>query len=181
MVKHQTEERTADKPTRHPIAGLRDGGMLTALVLLLSASSAVAQQKDVNYDESRVGLYTLPEALVGSDGEKVTTAEMWKNVRRPEILRLFETYVYGKVPTPPRPITPIFRIRSEDREALGGKAVRREISILFTESPDGPRMDLLLYLPKDAGAAHRVPAFLGLNFNGNHAVNNDPGITLSTQ
>jgi hypothetical protein len=38
-------------------------------------------------------------------------------------------------------------------------------------------MDLLLYLP-----AHRrgpVPIFLGLNFQGNHSIHPDPGITLS--
>ena len=42
-------------------------------------------------------------------------------------------------------------------------------------------INLLVYLPRDAGPNHRVPAFLGLNFEGNHAVSNDPGITLSTQ
>ena len=40
---------------------------------------------------------------------------------------------------------------------------------------------LLLYLPEDGGAGRRVPAFLGLNFEGNHAVSKDPGIALSTQ
>ena len=29
--------------------------------------------------------------------------------RRPEIMRLFETYVYGKMPIPPQPIKPVFR------------------------------------------------------------------------
>ena len=52
---------------------------------------------------------------------------------------------------------------------------------MFSEKPDGPRMDLLLYLPKNAAAATRVPAFLGLNFGGNHSIHPDPGITLSRQ
>ncbi len=42
-------------------------------------------------------------------------------------------------------------------------------------------MELLVYLPKAAGPGHRVPAFLGLNFNGNHAIHRDPGIALSRQ
>jgi hypothetical protein len=42
-------------------------------------------------------------------------------------------------------------------------------------------MDLLVYLPKTAGPARRVPVFLGLNFAGNHAIHRDPGITLSRQ
>ena len=77
----------------------------------------------------------------------MTTAEAWKTRRRPELMRLFETYVYGKVPTPPRPIRPVFSVTSEDRQALGGKAIRREVAIRFSDDPDGPRMDLLLYLP----------------------------------
>ena len=40
-------------------------------------------------------------------------------------------------------------------------------------------MDLLLYLPKTASASKRVPAFLGLNFEGNHTIHPDPAITLS--
>jgi hypothetical protein len=68
------------------------------------------------------------------------------------------------------------QVTSCDEQALGGKAVRKEVSIRFTEKQDGPSMDLLLYLPK--AAKRPTPAFLGLNFNGNHSVHTDPGITL---
>ena len=50
--------------------------------------------------------------------------------------------------------------------------------IAFTDKPDGPRMDLLIYLPKGAAGSRRVPAFLGLNFGGNHTIDRDPGIAL---
>jgi hypothetical protein len=40
-------------------------------------------------------------------------------------------------------------------------------------------MDILIYLPHDAPAP--VPVFLGLNFEGNHSIHTDPGITLSKQ
>jgi hypothetical protein len=70
-------------------------------------------------------------------------------------------------------------VHSEDRNALGGKAVRREVMIAFSDRPDGPRMDLLLYIPKEAADTRRVPAFLGLNFGGNHTVHRDPGIRLA--
>ncbi len=97
-------------------------------------------------------------------------------------MHLFETHVYGKVPEPRNPIKPRFLVKSEDQHALSGNAIRREVSILFSEKPDGPRMDLLLYLPsREAGASTRVPAFLGLNFRGNHTIHPDPGITLSRQ
>ena len=111
----------------------------------------------------------------------MTTAEAWNSRRRPEIMGLFETYMFGKVPVPPHPIKPTFSVQSEDKNALGGKAIRREVAIRFNEDPAGPVINLLVYLPRNAGAGQRVPAFLGLNFEGNHAVSTDPGIALSTQ
>jgi hypothetical protein len=150
-------------------------------VLCVSPVMVAAQPPDANYDESKVGHYTLPDPLVAADGEKVTTAARWNATRRPEIMRLFETFVYGKTPTPPKPIKPVFTVNSEDKRALGGQAIRREVAILFTDDPAGPRINLLVYLPRDAAPGRRVPAFLGLNFEGNHAVSKDPGISLSTQ
>jgi hypothetical protein len=102
---------------------------------------------------------------------------MWREKRRPEILRLFQKHVYGR--SPGRPSAMSFETFSIDEKALGGKAVRKEVSVFFTASKSGPRMDILLYLP--AGATEPVPVFLALNFYGNHAVQTDPGIRLSTQ
>jgi hypothetical protein len=144
-----------------------------------SGPIARAQPPGANYDESKVGQYPPLDPLTTSDGRKVTTPDLWTQVRRPELLRLFETEMYGRVPQPPEPIRPTVRLRSEDRDALGGTAIRREVTIAFTENLDGPRMDLLIYLPKDAGPSRRVPAFLGLNFGGNHTIHRDAGITLS--
>jgi hypothetical protein len=155
---------------------------VTALTLLGPlAPTALAQRPGANYDEAKAGTYTLPDPLVMSDGRKVTTREIWRNERRPELLRLFTTEVYGAVPEPPRSIQPTYRVHSENKAALGDKAIRREVTIAFTDQPDGPRMDLLIYLPVGADSQHRVPAFLGLNFSGNQAVQPDPGITLSKQ
>ena len=148
-------------------------------ILVLNLHVA-AQSPAANYDETKVGLYTLPDPLVGTDGEKVTTAEAWNTRRRPDILKLFETYMFGKVPTPTHPIRPTFTVTSEDREALGGKAVRREVAIRFNDDPAGPVIHLLLYLPRQAAASRRVPVFLGLNFEGNQTVSSDPGIALAT-
>ena len=143
--------------------------------------AALAQPPGANHDEAKVGPYTLPDPLIMSDGRKVNSREMWFKERRPELLRLFQAEVYGAVPEPPSPIKITFRVRSEDRTALGGTAIRREVTVAFSDRPDGPRMDLLIYLPKAASPEHRVPAFLGLNFSGNQAVHRDPGITLSRQ
>jgi len=70
------------------------------LLLLLFASTQFlfAQNYDVNYDESKIGTYFLPELLITQSGEKVSTIKQWEKVRRPEILKLFEDNEYGKVP-----------------------------------------------------------------------------------
>jgi len=147
----------------------------------LAGRTALAQQPEINLDERKVAPYTLPDPLTMASGRKVTTRRQWIEERRPELMRLFQTEVYGRVPQPAAPVRSTFQIRSEDKQALGGAAVRRQISILFSNKADGPRMDVLLYLPSRAGASRRVPAFLALNFEGNHAISHDPGITLSRQ
>ena len=144
-----------------------------------SPGATQSQEIPINLDESKVGPYTLPDPLVTTDGRKVATPEDWKQIRRPELLRIFEDQVYGKVPQPKAPLRITSRVRSEDKAALGGTAIRREITISFSEDPEGPRLDLLLYLPGKAGKDRRVPAFLGLNFGGNQTIHSDPGIALA--
>jgi hypothetical protein len=131
----------------------------------------------INYDESKVPEYTLPDPLTLEDGTKVTDAITWREKRRPELIKLFEEYMYGKSPGRLESIT--FEVTSVDTESLEGKAIRKEVSVYFTGKKDGPKMDILIYLPKNAKKP--VPIFLGLNFNGNHSVYPDPGITLSKQ
>jgi hypothetical protein len=142
---------------------------------LLISSVAVSQPSDANYDEAKVPDYTLPDPLLMSNGERVADAETWRNRRRPEILKLFETNVYGRSPAPLKQMS--FQVTSLDKQAFGGRAVRKQVSVCFTGEPGGPKMHILIYLP--TGATKPVPAFVGLNFMGNHSVQPDPGITLS--
>lgn len=149
----------------------------TLAVLLLAfalTSAARSQVPEANYDEAKVPQYTLPDPLMLGDGAKVTDAETWRTRRRPEILRLFTEQVYGK--SPPRPETVPFEVASVDDDAFGGKASRKEVNVWFRGDKSGPPMSVLLFVPKTGRPA---PAFLGLNFNGNHAVHPDPAITLN--
>ncbi len=150
------------------------GSFVVAQIVLLS-STVFAQSNDVNYDESKVPTFTLPDPLVMLNGEKVTDAKTWQQKRRPEILQLFETHMYGRSPAPLKSMN--FKVTSVDRKALGGKATRKEVSVCFNGKPDGPKMDILIYLPNAATSA--VPAFVGLNFSGNHAIHSDPNITIT--
>ncbi len=62
---------------------------------------------------------------------------------------------------PGKPKNMHFKVVSEDKNALGGKAIRKQITVFFTRAADSPGMDVLLYLPKSAKGP--VPVFTGLN------------------
>ena len=148
--------------------------IVLSLFVVIYASSVTAF--DANYDESKVPEYTLPDPLVLLNGDPVTDTDTWVNNRRPEILQLFEEHVYGKTPTG------AFKMRSEvtsdDENALDGKAIRKEVALIISTENGELQMNLLLYLPK--GAEGAVPVFVGLNFYGNHTIEDEAGITLST-
>ena len=141
--------------------------LLLALCVLARPLAAQETKKfEPNYDESKVPDYTLPDPLVLNDGTPVKNAQTWTEKRRPEVLGLFETHVYGKSPGRPEGLR--FETLSVDKEALGGKATRKQVRVHFADGPDAPAMDLLIYVPNDEKGPH--PAFLGLNFGGNQTI-----------
>jgi hypothetical protein len=147
---------------------------LQIAVLLWLGAVAGAQTWQGNHDESKVKSYTLPDPLTLANGKIVRNADEWRKLRRPEILRLFEENVYGRTPT--TRLRPHFEVDSTDRKALGGKAIRKQVTISFEGHENGPKIHVLVYVP--ASARGPVPVFVGLNFTGNHTVHADPGITL---
>lgn len=150
--------------------------MRSLAVLLLATPLAAAPLTPSNYDESKVVNHPLPDPLVCDDGTPVREIATWRERRRPELLQHFATEIYGRTRAG-RPKEMRWEITSVDRAALGGKATRKEITVFFNGKAEGPKMHLLIYQPNGTGAPW--PAFLGLNFFGNHAVNRDSGITLS--
>ena len=52
-----------------------------------------------NYDESKATPYPfLPDPLLTLSRERVTTPEQWWQVRRPELVELFDREIYGRMP-----------------------------------------------------------------------------------
>jgi hypothetical protein len=143
--------------------------------VIAAAAIVLAQPPGANYDESKAGTHKLPNPLVLSSGEPVKDVATWEKRRRPEILELFEEHVFGHVPGRLKETTS--ELKSIERNALGGSAVRKEVTVLFNGKTSGPKMDILMYLP--AKAKMPVPVFIGLNFGGNHTVHSDPGITVT--
>ena len=141
----------------------------------LIAGPATAQPAGANYEEAMVPAYTLPDPLRFVDGTPVRDARDWTDRRRAEVLRLVEAHVYGRSPVPPTAMRSV--VLEADPRALGGLATRRQVRVLLDGTDTGPAFEILLYVPN--AASRPVPAFLGLNFGGNHAVHPDPGIRLS--
>jgi len=134
-------------------------------------------RSETNYSERNVPKYTLPDPLAMADGAKVSDARKWRTERRPEILELFRTHVYGRTPLD-RPENMTFDVFDLERKALAGTAIRKQVTVNFTGKDFGPRMDILIYLPNSGKKP--VPTFVLLNFGGNHTINSDPAIRLST-
>ena len=131
---------------------------------------------EVNYDESQMPDYILPEILRCQDGTSVKTAEEWLTKRRPELLQMFKDVMYGELP--PLPDRVRYELLSEKKDARGGKAIRREVRIHF-EMNNGRShfMDMLYYVP--AGARGKVPVFAGLTFMGNHVITKETDVRIT--
>lgn len=144
------------------------------IICFFSFILLVAKGQQPNYDESAVPQYVLPDALTMENGEKVNSEKQWMEKRRPEILSLFETHVYGKSPERPKNLR--FEVLSEDRYTIGNMATRKEVAVYFAEDNEH-YMTILMYIPNKRTGA--VPLFFGLNFKGNHTICDDPDITES--
>lgn len=112
----------------------------------------------------------LPDPLVAADGTRVADKAEWVTKRAPELRRLFARYMYGRQPAA---VEAIATLRHEDQAALGGKARLREFEV---DAGLAAPVRLLVLTPAAAGKPS--PCFLGMNFNGNCRLVEDPKIGL---
>ena len=127
------------------------------------AREAKEADNDVNYDEQQIPHYDLPPLLVTAEGDTVTTAEQWRNVRRPQILAMFSNLIYGCVPTAPDPIKSNYEVVSTDAQFLQGKATRQDVRLTFRNANGWAEMLIVVYVPNDTEAP--VPVFMKHSFN----------------
>jgi hypothetical protein len=151
---------------------------LALAVIVVCPFLAAQAPRPTIADESKVTPYVLPDPLVTRAGVKVTSANAWRGVRRPELMRLFASEMFGRTPDAPPPALR-YEVVEKNGAAFHDAAVRRQVRIHFTADNAGPHMDLLILLPAGAKAGAKVPAFLGLNFGGNQTVAVDPAIAVN--
>ena len=128
------------------------------------------------FDESLLPAYTLPDPLRMASGRPVRTRRQWMRRRRPELLALFEREMFGRAPGRPEALH--FETVYRNENALGGKAVRKEVRVHFDGSGQH-YLRLMVYTPRNAEGP--VPVFLGINFKGNWAVSPEPDIPLPSE
>jgi len=117
----------------------------------------------------------IPDLLLSKAGLSVGSAEQWEDIRRGELLELFKEHVYGRVPSSELSIS--HRLVFEDREALQGKAIQKEVVLELSLGTESMEIPILIFLPKNQVQA--VPLFLGLNFYGNQSIHPDPHISIT--
>ena len=120
----------------------------------------------VNYDETKVRAYTLPDPLRFDDGRPVTTPQMWWKRRRPEIVEAFDREVYGRVPAR----TPKVRweLRGASESKIGPvEAVTEHLSGHVDNSAyPAVTVDIRMDLTLPAATGKPVPVMIVLTWTG---------------
>ncbi len=115
----------------------------------------------------------VPEAQTGCCTPD--NVRQWEDECRPALLETFRTEMYGHSPEDWSAVR--YRVFDECPDALGGKATRKQVRILWEGKEDGACTDVLIYYPNSCKG--KVPVLLGLNFEGNQTVTTDPGVKIS--
>lgn len=139
------------------------GILMFAMVAAVFGREAKEGDKDVNYEEGKVPAYDLPDLLVTVEGKRITTADEWHRLRRPQIMSLFSNLVYGRVPEPSTPLQVTFREVKKDEAFMGGKATRKDIDIQLKTERGEKTMRILVFVPN--GATKPVPVIMKHSFN----------------
>jgi hypothetical protein len=124
-----------------------------------------------NYDESKANPYpNLPDPLVLKNGQKVTTAQMWWNQRRPEIVEDFDREIYGRVPKDTPKVK--WEVISTTNEKNGDMPVITKELAGHVDNSSYPAItvDIQLTLSTPANATGPVPVMMEFGFGGRFAM-----------
>lgn len=129
------------------------------------------QPNPANYDEAKANPYPrLPDPLVMQDGRPVTSAQMWWDQRRPEIVELFDREIYGRMPANVPSVTWSV-VETREVEVAGVTMSERRLEGKVDNSAY-PAIDVTIQMmvgtPKNAtGPVPVLMMFGGAGFGGN--------------
>ena len=116
----------------------------------------------------------LPDPLIKTNGTPVTSVEMWRQTRRPEILELFRTHVYGRAPVG-RPNSLKFETLECAQGVMDGTATRKQVKISYRGPGGEGAIQLVMFVPERVKPA---PCFLLICNRG--ATNIDPSRAIKS-
>ena len=131
------------------------------LCMTVSVCAQNNDRPDVNYDESKIPPYSLPEALKTQGGQTITSAAQWESLRRPEVLRLFEDEMYGRMPE--GEFKEEFKVVNVDEKAVFGKATYKEVEITLSRGGQSRKATIHVYTPNHIAKAPMFMYFSGNN------------------
>lgn len=151
---------------------------LLSLAFLMTATiSGQNKNAPVNYDESQVPAFEVPDVLRCEDGQRIETARQWEKKRRPELLRIFSEQEYGMTPQQTG-IKVKYELVATNPEAMGGLATQKQVLFHF-KGKNGKTHQalLLLYIPN--ATKGRVPVIVSYNFHGNQTTTLEEDVIFS--
>jgi len=118
-----------------------------------------------NTDESKANPHpNLPDPLTLKNGQKVTTAQMWWEQRRPEIVEDFDREIYGRVPKDVPKVT--WEVTETTKETDGNVPVIKKQLLGHVDNSSYPAItvDIRLTLTTPANAIGSVPVMMEFGF-----------------
>jgi hypothetical protein len=128
---------------------------------------------EAHYEERQTPDYSLPDPLITEDGSLINHSNQW-TPRRGEVLELLARHQYGFFPMSQVQLEGT--VLSEHAGVKEAATKLKQVEIRLSRSGKTLSLELLLFLPESISGP--VPAFLGLNFYGNHTVHPHPRIRL---
>ena len=106
----------------------------------------------------------LPDALLSTAGKKITTADQWWKIRRPELVAAFEREMYGQMPLKTPLVT--WSTKVADAEVVGRTPVIARQMVGHVDNADYPLIDvsinMVLVLPTNVKGP--VPVLIMFGF-----------------
>ena len=126
-----------------------------------SGNAAAGAPNAANYDPAKANPYPdLPDVLTLKNGKKVTSAAMWLNQRRPEIMEDFDREVLGRVPKNVPKVT--WTTAETVRAEVGGIPVvgKRLVGHVDNSAYPAINVDIQMTLVTPADSKARVPVLM---------------------
>jgi hypothetical protein len=150
----------------HFLRNATNVGSLLLICAFILSEDVTGQSKewehDVIYSEKQVPSYELPDVLYTIEGNKIAAPEEWLSIRRPQVMAMFASTIYGRIPVPETPVNQTFEIVDSNPEFFEGRCTRKIVRAAFSNSRGSVSMHLVLFVPNDVPGP--VPLLIRMGF-----------------